>query len=177
MHRREHYSVGPSSAFLGQLSASALSLLFRFYSKWRATLVRRASRTRLVLVRARTLQSRHRNSEQAEIHPQLRAMMNEMVHHNAADDGHARHREDLLTTGKEFPRFQHLLVANRRERGARFRRLLVERRQKILAIFRFRRLVRRLPTHRRIVELFPIDGHGRPAGKQSDMARKPADSS
>src|SRR6266404_3736661 len=111
------------------LATQRLCVIFQvLFGMPRATLVRCASRTRLVLVRARTIQSWHRNSHQAEIHTELRAMVNEMVHHNAADDGHTRHRENLLTTGKQFPPFQHLLVANRRERSTRFRRLLVERR-------------------------------------------------
>jgi hypothetical protein len=61
------------------------------------TLVRCARRTRLVLVGTRTIQTRHRNSHQPEVHAKLRAMMNQMIHDNAAEDGYPLHGENLLT--------------------------------------------------------------------------------
>src|ERR1700730_12779479 len=69
-------------------------------------LTSRAGGARQVFVGARAVQPGHRNIQQPEVHAELRAMMNEMVHHDTADDGHARHRENLLATGKKLPRFQ-----------------------------------------------------------------------
>ena len=49
--------------------------------------------------------------QQAEVDAQLRAMVNQVIHHHAADAGYTRHREDLLTTGKQLPTLQHFLIA------------------------------------------------------------------
>src|SRR6202035_1266542 len=51
----------------------------------------------------------------------------------------------------------------------------VECRQNILAIFSFRRLVRRFPTRWSIVKLFGVDGHSRPTRKRSNVPCQPSD--
>src|SRR6266849_5991710 len=45
---------------------------------------------RLGFVRARTVESRHGNSQQTVIHRELRAMMNQVVQHHSADARHTR---------------------------------------------------------------------------------------
>ncbi len=130
----------------------------------------------LVFVRAGAVQPGHRNIEQAEVHPELRAMVNEVIHHHAANAGHARHGEYLLAAGQQLPAFHQLRVARRRQCRPRLRGFLVEHRKQILAILDFRRLVRGT-IHRSIVQLLGFDGHGGPSGQRGDVSGEPADRS
>src|SRR5258708_2945398 len=102
-------------------------------------------------------------------------MVNEMIHHHASDDHHAQHSEDFLTTSTYLPLFHYVLIADRRQRRPLFRRFFIKRRQKLLPIFSFRLLVRRLTVRRSIVEFFSMDGHGCPARKRSNVTSQPSE--
>ena len=54
---------------------------------------------RLGFVGAGTIESWHRNPNQAEIDGELRAMMDEVVEAHSANAGNARHGENLLAAG------------------------------------------------------------------------------
>src|SRR5205807_623610 len=67
----------------------------------RAMLIRGGFRcARLAFVCARTVKPRHRDAQQTVIHRELRAMMNDMVHHHPANARHARHGKNLFAAGK-----------------------------------------------------------------------------
>src|SRR6266849_537147 len=51
---------------------------------------------RLTFIRAGTIEARHVNANQPEVHRELGAMMNMVVHHHAANACNARHVENLL---------------------------------------------------------------------------------
>src|SRR5882762_847911 len=102
-------------------------------------------------------------------------MVNQMIHHHAPDDRHARHGENLVTTSQQLPRLHYVLIADRRQRRPRFRRFFIKRSQKLLLISSFRLLVRRLTVRRSIVEFFSMDGHGCPSGKRSNVASQPSE--
>src|SRR6266852_1572268 len=136
--------------------------------------VRGAGSGRLVFVGAGAVKAWDGDIQQAEVDAELGTMVNQMVHHHAANTSYARHGEDLLTTGEQLPTLEHFLIAHGSERGARLRGFLVEHGKNILAVFSFGRLVRRA-VHRSIVELLRIDGHGGPSGQRRDVPGKPAD--
>src|SRR5258707_2298380 len=138
--------------------------------------VRGAGSGSLVFVGAGAVKAWDGDIQQAEVDAELGTMVNQMVHHHAANTSYARHGEDLLTTGEQLPTLEHFLIAHGSERGARLRGFLVEHGKNILAVFSFGRLVRRA-VHRSIVELLRIDGHGGPSGQRRDVPGQPADRS
>src|SRR5947209_3859245 len=67
-------------------------------------------RLKLALVGRGAIKRRHRNVVQPEIDGELRAVMDQMVHHEAPQHRDARHGEHLLASGKQRPRAEELLV-------------------------------------------------------------------
>src|SRR5260370_41366114 len=88
--------------------------------------VRGAGSGRLVFVGAGAVKAWDGDIQQAEVDAELGTMVNQMVHHHAANTSYARHGEDLLTTGEQLPTLEHFLIAHGSERGARLRGFLVE---------------------------------------------------
>src|ERR1700682_1150554 len=109
----------------------------------RNALACRVGRGIVLFVGAGAVEAGHGDIQQAEIDSKLCAMVNQVVHHNAANTGYARHREDLLATGEQLPTFHHLLVAYRSQRRSRLRGFFVKSGQSVFTIFDFGGVVRR----------------------------------
>jgi len=90
--------VVPYSALLSRLCASALFFFFLAVSC-------SARSARLIFIGAGTVDPWHGNVEQTEVHPELRPMVDEVIHHHPAEHGYSWHSENFLTAGKQFPRF------------------------------------------------------------------------
>src|SRR6266436_5365722 len=99
----------------------------------RNALVRNGGRGVVLFVGAGAVKPRDGDIQQAEVDAELGAVVNQMVHHHAANTGYAWHGEDLLTTGEQLPTLEHFLIAHGSERGARLRGFLVEHGKNILA--------------------------------------------
>src|SRR5215470_3180523 len=69
-------------------------------------------RCRSSLISARAVHAGNRHSDQAVIHAELRAMMDQVVHHEAADNSNAWHGENFLATRQQLPACRHISVAD-----------------------------------------------------------------
>src|SRR6267143_2223574 len=142
-----------------------------------ATLVRGSSRRpRLAFVGAGTIKPRHRNAQQAVIHRELRSMMDKMVKYHSSKARNARHVENFLAAGKQFPVLHHFRIAHVGKRGARFGDILVEFREQLFSVFNLWRLVA-WAIRVRVIRLLGVDGHWQPSHHAGDMAGQPADGS
>jgi hypothetical protein len=79
-------------------------------------------------------------------------MVDEVIHHHAANAGDARHSENFLAAGEQCPALKHVRVAGAGESSARFGGFLVEIGERVLAIIDFWRLIGRA-VNRSVVEL------------------------
>ena len=68
----------------------------------------------------------HGDVEQAEIDGELSAMVDVVIQDHPPNAGHARHVENFLATGKQFPGFHHFSIAHGGKRGASHGDILVE---------------------------------------------------
>ena len=80
---------------------SSLTLLVAFDDREKATAFqedcnKRLRRCRHGLVGTGTVQTRYRHTEQPQIHSELAAMVNQVVHDHSPQHGHAGHGEDFL---------------------------------------------------------------------------------
>src|SRR5881296_2532394 len=107
---------------------------------------------RLGFIRAGAIKPRHGNAEQAEIHGELRSMMNKMVEHHSPNARHARHGKNLLAAGKQLPVLHHFRIAHVGKRRARGGGFFVESGEQFLAVADFRRFEART-IYRRVIEL------------------------
>src|SRR6267378_5738215 len=94
----------------------------------------------LAFVGAGTVKTGDGNPQQAVVHRELRTMMNVMIHHHAANARRARHRENFLAAGEQFPSLHHFRIAYFRQCRARLCNVLVKLREEFLSVGDFRRL-------------------------------------
>ena len=136
----------------------------------------RSGRARLSFIRARAIKARNGDVEQAEIDRELSAMVDVVIQDHPPNAGHARHVENFLATGKQFPVFHHFRIAHGGKRGTSLGDILVEFSEQLLAIANLRRF-EYWAAHGRIVELPRVDRHRQPAHHRGDMAGQPTDGS
>src|SRR5581483_8537695 len=92
----------------------------------------------------------HGNVEKTQINTELRAMMNHVAHHEAAQHGRPWQRKDILTTHQQRPFALPLFVSCSFERGPRRGYVLVKRLYKLGARLLFFRTRWRLSRRRHI---------------------------
>src|SRR5439155_16700354 len=116
-----------------------------------------------------TVNWRHWNVDQAQVHAQLAAVMDDVAEHEAAKGRRFRHRKNLLTFPLQRPHAGELRVGPV-ERFARLRSRLFEESQN--RRWRFR--LCRAGWNARQIDLSQIEDQGAPARKVRDMLCQPA---
>src|SRR6266481_6579540 len=135
-----------------------------------------SSCTWLGFIRARTVEARHGNTNQAEVDCELSAMVDKMVKHHPSNASYAWHCENLLAASEQLPILQHFRIAHARKRRTGFRDVLVKFSECLIVVFDFGWRIGRA-IHRRVIELLGIERHGSPGGHCSDVACIPTDGS
>src|SRR5690348_7986396 len=126
-----------------------------------------------VLVRRRPVNRRQRHIIQAQINSQLRSVMNQVVHHESAQHGDLRQREQRLPAGDERPRLHQLLVARARNRRASRCHALVEFFEELLPRSHLQRHLLRRAAGRMDFKRVQQDRFFRPAGNFRHVTRQP----
>src|ERR1700733_5443696 len=127
----------------------------------------------LVFVAAGAVEPWHWNAKQTIVNRELPAMMNQMVHHHAANTADTWHDENGLATGLERPIFHHVRAAGAGKRRPSFRSFFVKNVQSLLPILHLRRL-KRWSVHRCVIEFLSINGHSGPPRERGDVRDIPA---
>src|SRR5690348_13178127 len=138
--------------------------------------VRGRRRARLRFIRAGAVEARHGHPNEAEIHSELAAMVNQVIQNHATNAHAARQRENLLAARQERPLLLKVGVASRDERDTSLGDSLVERGQQLRAIFNLGRLVAR-PADGSVVQALGVHGHGQPLRYGANVSGKPAERS
>src|SRR5580658_4601309 len=86
-------------------------------------------------VGGRSVNARHRNIVHAQINTELRTVMNNVIHYEAAQKYHTRHHHDRLSATQQLPVLHQVFVAGigAAQSRARFADFLIERVQQLLA--------------------------------------------
>src|SRR5882762_7440706 len=135
-----------------------------------------SSCTWLGFIRARTVEARHGNTNQAEVDRELSAMVDKMVKHHPSNTSYAWHCENLFAASEQLPILQHFRIAYARKRRTGFRDVLVKFGECLIVVFDFGWRVGRA-IHGCVIELLGIERYGGPTGHCSDVACIPTDSS
>src|SRR5207247_7003932 len=102
------------------------------------------------LVRRWPIDRRHGNIEQTQIDAKLSAMMDQVVHYEAAHHGRARQREDWFTTVKQRPLPLPVFISAGFKRRSRRSNVLVKRFKYLSAGLCFWQTIGRLARRRNI---------------------------
>src|SRR5207248_6654612 len=70
-------------------------------------------------IRRRSVDRRHRNIKQAQVHSERRTMMNQVIHHESAHNTRAWQREDLIASHQQGPLALPTVIISRHYRTTR----------------------------------------------------------